>query len=226
MAVFVSNGRREQHAARQGHGTTIEVTSKGEAYKAGTAIAERAVIPARQPGTPGLQRRGVWPEVGLTVATHVLRNRRVRQTLTVGVLTIGALAYTGWRVLARTVSDLTAWDNARLADLEKQPHGQRIAQAADGAILDGAVIEPRQAGASSRQHNAVWLGIGLVAAKRALRNRRLDEQVVLAIFAAATLAEMDRKELLRAFMDLIAWDNTRLAGLSRQLRRERQVKAR
>ena len=44
-------------------------------------------------------------------------------------------------------------------------------------------------------------------------------------FAVAALSQMSWQELVRAFRDLIAWDNTRLADLERQLRREREAKA-
>ena len=36
---------------------------------------------------------------------------------------------------------------------------------------------------------------------------------------------MGWKELIRAVRDLIAWDNSRLADLERQLRRDREAKA-
>lgn len=223
--MFVGNGRREQRAGRYGHAKAIEVASRDGAQEVGTALAERTVIRARQPGTPRLQRRGAWLGVGLIAAAHVLRNRRFREVLTVSVIVLVVLAQTGRNVLARAVRDLIAWDNARLADLENQLRGQRVAQAADGAILDGTVIPSRPAEASSRQRNAVWLGVGLVAAARALRNRRFDEQAIVAIFALAALTQMGWKELIRAVRDLIVWDNARLADLERRLRRDREAKA-
>ena len=222
--MFLRNGRRERLAGRQGRAKAIEVTSRDGARQVGTAIAERAVIPARRPGTPRPQRRGVWLGAGLIAATYVLRNRRFHVALTVAVIALAALAQMGWKVLARVVADLIAWDNARLADPDKQLHRQRIAQAPDSAILEGIVIPPRQPGAASRQRNAVWLEIGLVAVTRALRNRRFDEQVIVAIFALASLSQMSWKELIRAFRDLIAWDNARRADLERQLRRERDAR--
>ena len=142
-----------------------------------------------------------------------------------GVIVMVALAQMSGKVLAHVVRDLIAWDNARLADLEKQLRRQRTAQAPDGAILEASVIPPRRPGVSSRQHAAVWLGVGLVAAARVLRNRRFDEQVIAAVFAVAALSQMSWQELVRAFRDLIAWDNTRLADLERQLRREREAEA-
>ena len=205
--MFLRNERSERRAGRQSHATAIEVASRDRARKAGTVIAERAAIPARQPGTSRLQRRAVWLEVGLTAAAHVLRNRRSREALTVGVIVLVALTHMSWKVLARIVRDLIAWDNARLADLENRLHSQRIARTADGAIVEGTVIPPRQAEAPSRQRNAVWLGVGLVAAARVLRDRRFDEQVVVTIFALAALSQLSWKELVRAVRDLIAWDN-------------------
>jgi hypothetical protein len=86
------------------------------------------------------------------------------------------------------------------------------------------VITPRQPEAASRQRNAVWLGVGLLAAARAVRNRRFDEQVIVGIFALAALTQMGWKEVVRAARDLIAWDNARLADLEKELRRQRKVK--
>jgi hypothetical protein len=123
------------------------------------------------------------------------------------------------------VSDLIAWDNARLAELDDQLRHQRIAQAPDGAILEGAVIPPGQPKASSRQRHVVLLGVGLVATGRVLRSRRLDEQVIVVIFALGALTQMSWKEFAGAVKDLIAWDNARVADLDRQLRRKRQARA-
>jgi len=223
--VFLRNERSERRAGRQSRATAIEVASRDGARKAGTVIAERAAIPARQPGTSRLQRRAIWLEIGLTAAAHVLRNRRSREALTVGAIVLVALTQMSWKVLARLVRDLIAWDNGRLADLGNQLRRQRMARPPDGAIVEGTVIPPRQAGAPGRQHNAVWLGVGLVAAARALRNRRFDEQAIAAMFALAALSQMSWKELVRAVRDLIAWDNARLADLNRQLRRDHEARA-
>ena len=70
------------------------------------------VKPAGGPGTA----------FGLTAAAHILRNRRSREALTVGVIVLVALTHISWKVLARIVSDLIAWDNARPADLGNQLH--------------------------------------------------------------------------------------------------------
>ena len=69
------------------------------------------------------------------------------------------------------------------------------------------------------------LGVGLVAATRALCNRRFDEQAIVAIFALAALSQMSWKELVRAVMDLMAWNKARMANLNRQQRREREARA-
>ncbi len=76
-----------------------------------------------------------------------------------------------------------------------------------------------------RHDRPVWLGVGLVAAARVLRNRRFDEQVIVAIFAMAALAQMGWKELAGALRDLIAWDNARLSDWENQLRRQRGAEA-
>jgi hypothetical protein len=104
-AVFLRNERSERRAGRQSHATAIEVAPRDGARKAGTVIAERAAIPVRQPGTSRLQRRAVWLEVGLTAAAHILRNRRSREALTVGVIVLVALTPISWKVLARQRPD-------------------------------------------------------------------------------------------------------------------------
>ena len=42
-----------------------------------------------------------------------------------------ALTHMSWKVLARIVRDLIAWDNARPADLGNQLHRQRMARPPD-----------------------------------------------------------------------------------------------
>jgi hypothetical protein len=101
---------------------------------------------------------------------------------------------------------------------------QRLAQAPLGAVLEGTVTPPPQPGASDRQRHAVVLGVGLLAAARVLRNRRFDEQVIVAVLALAALVQMSWKVLVRAVRDLIAWDNARLADLKEELRRQRKTK--
>jgi hypothetical protein len=68
------------------------------------------------------------------------------------------------------------------------------------------------------------LGVGLLAAARVLRNRRFDEQVIVAVLGLAALVRMSRKEIALAVKDLIAWDNARLADLQKRLRRQREAK--
>jgi hypothetical protein len=224
--LFIKPGRRARHPSREGSARTIELGSQhGPLAAPGFPVQESTVTAARQPRSASLQRRTVWRGVGLVAAAHILRSRRFYESLTVGVIVLVALAQMSRKVLVRVVRDLIAWDNARLADLEEQLRHQRMAQAQDGAILEGTVIAARQPGASSRQRSAVWVGVALVAAERVLRNRRFDEQVIVFIFALAALSQMGWKELVRVVRDLIAWDNARLADLEKQLRRQRGAKA-
>jgi hypothetical protein len=174
--------------------------------------------------TPSHRPRSVWIGVGLVVAARVLRSRHFAALVTVGGIVLVALAQMGWKVLVRVVRDLIAWDDARLADPERQLRHQRLAQAPRGAVLEGTVIPPPQPGASDRRRHAVVLGVGLLAAARVLRNRRFDEQVIVAVLALAALAQMSRKEIALAVKDLIAWDNARLADLQKRLRRQREAK--
>ncbi len=103
--MFLRDGRDERRAGRQGRAKTIEVASRDGAHEVGTAIAERAVIPARQPEMTRLQRGGVWLGVGLVAPAHVLRNRRFYEALIVGVIVMVALAQMRWKVLAHVVRD-------------------------------------------------------------------------------------------------------------------------
>jgi hypothetical protein len=223
--MFLISKRREPRIGLQGCAATIEVASRGRADGTpGTAIEKRAVIPARQPGVARLRDRAAWLGAGLVAAAHVLRNRRFHKPLAVGGIVLAALALMGGIVLVRVVRDLTAYDDARLADLQRQLHRKRIAQTPDGAVLEGTVIPPPQPGASSRQRRAVLLGVALVAAGRVVRSRRFDEQVIVILFALAALSQMGWKELVRAFRDLIAWDNARLADLEKELRRQHKAR--
>lgn len=190
----------------------------------GAATLEGATVPARRANTPSHRSRSVWVGAGLVPAARVRRSRHFAGLVAVGGIMLVGLTQIGWKVLGRVARDLIAWDNARAADVESQLRRQRMARPPDGAILEGSVIPPPQPGASSRQYAAVWLGVGLVAAARALRNHRLDEQAVAVIFALAALSQMSWKELVRAVRDLIAWDNARLADLNRQLRRDHEAK--
>ena len=142
--MFLRNERSERRAGRQSHATAIEVASRHRARKAGTVIAERAAIPARQSGMSRPLRRVVWLEVGLPTAAHVLRNRRSREALTVGGIVLVALTHTSWKVLARIVRDLIAWDNARLATwrvrcaMTAKPEPASLPPADDGHVRSAA----------------------------------------------------------------------------------------
>jgi hypothetical protein len=99
-----------------------------DAHRApGAATLEGAIIPARRVKTPSHRPRSVWVGVGLVAAARVLRSRHFAELVTVGGIVLVALTQMGWKVLVRVVSDLIAWDNARLADLERQLRHQRIA---------------------------------------------------------------------------------------------------
>jgi hypothetical protein len=84
----------------------------------------------------------------------------------------------------------------------------------------GAVIAARQPGPASRERDAVWLGAGLAAVTRVLRNRAFHQQVIVGVIVAAALARMALEGLSRSVRALVAWDNARLAELEEQLRRQ------
>jgi hypothetical protein len=221
--MFLRDERHGRHAGRRAK--AIETGGGRDARGApGAATLDGAIVPARRVKTPSHRPRSVWIGVGLVVAARVLRSRHFAALVTVGGIVLVALAQMGWKVLVRVVRDLIAWDDARLADPERQLRHQRLAQAPRGAVLEGTVIPPPQPGASDRRRHAVVLGVGLLAAARVLRNRRFDEQVIVAVLALAALAQMSRKEIALAVKDLIAWDNARLADLQKRLRRQREAK--
>ena len=88
-----------------------------------------------------------------------------------------------------------------------------------------AVIAARQPGPASRERDAVWLGVGLAAVTRVLRNRDFQQQVIAGLIVAAALAQMAWEGLSRSVRALVAWDNARLAELNEELRRQREAKA-
>ena len=85
----------------------------------------------------------------------------------------------------------------------------------------GAVIAAPQPGPASRERDAVWLGVGLAAVDRVLRNPDFHQQVIVGVIVTAALARMAWKGLSRSVRALVAWDNARLAELEEQLRRQR-----
>jgi hypothetical protein len=93
------------------------------------------------------------------------------------------------------------------------------------AVLEGTVISARQWRALIRQRRAVWLVVGLAAAAYALRNTRLDRQLIVGAIVLRALAEMGRKDLSGAVSWLIAWQNARVAEWEKTHRR-RMAKAR
>jgi hypothetical protein len=85
-------------------------------------------------------------------------------------------------------------------------------RAQEVAVLEGTVISARQWRALIRQRRAVWLVVGLAAAAYALRNSRLDRQLIVGAIVLRALAEMGWKDLSGAVVRLIAWQNARLAA--------------
>jgi hypothetical protein len=91
------------------------------------------------------------------------------------------------------------------------------------AAPQGAVITARQTETTSRQRDAVWLGAGLAAVTRALRNRDFHQHVIVGVVVLTALGRMALEGLGRSVRALVAWDNARLAELNEQLRRKREA---
>jgi hypothetical protein len=79
----------------------------------------------------------------------------------------------------------------------------------------GAVIPARAGGPAwqsrtvSRQHGAIWLGIGLATLARCVRSRRFHGQVITGIIGLAALAGIARETQASALTRLAAWDKAR-----------------
>jgi hypothetical protein len=86
-------------------------------------------------------------------------------------------------------------------------------------VLEGTVISARQWRALIRQRRAAWLLVGLAAAVYALRNSRLDRQVIVGAIVFRALGEMGLKDLAGAFKWVAAWQNARLAEWEKAHRR-------
>jgi hypothetical protein len=98
----------------------------------GAAVLEVTVIQARRPTVSSRERTVAWLGVGLAAAARTLRSYRFDEQVIVALIVRAALAQMGKTELVRVARDLIAWDNARLADLEKKLRRQRQAKAGQG----------------------------------------------------------------------------------------------
>jgi hypothetical protein len=67
----------------------------------------------------------------------------------------------------------------------------------------------RQSWAVTRQHDVVWLGIGLATFTCLLRSRRFHGQVIIGVIVVVALAGLARETRSSAFARLAAWDKAR-----------------
>jgi hypothetical protein len=88
----------EARSARDGPGAVLSARAGGPAPRAAK----------RQAGV-------VWLGVGLATLAHVLRSRRFRVQVIVGVIGLGALVRIARENQAATLARLAAWDKARSA---------------------------------------------------------------------------------------------------------------
>jgi hypothetical protein len=84
---------------------------------------EGVVVPARQWRAASRQRRLAWTWIGLAAAARVLRDPRFEAAVITGAIVLVALSEMGKEDFARDMRRLIAWDERRLAAIEKQ--GQR-----------------------------------------------------------------------------------------------------
>jgi hypothetical protein len=130
--MFLRDERHGRHAGRRAK--PIETGGGRDACGApGAATLDGAIVPARRVKTPSHRPRSVWIWVGLVVAARVLRSRRFAALVTVGGIVLAALAQMSRKEIALAVKDLIAWDNARLADLQKRLRRQREAKVSQRA---------------------------------------------------------------------------------------------
>src|SRR5579863_7277040 len=80
----------------------------------GAVLSARAGGPAPRPRA-NRQAGVVWLGVGLATLAHVLRSRRFRVQVIVGVIGLGALVRIARENQAATLARLAAWDKARSA---------------------------------------------------------------------------------------------------------------
>jgi hypothetical protein len=92
---------------------TIEARSARDGP--GAVLSARAGGPAPRPRAANRQAGVVWLGVGLATLAHVLRSRRFRVQVIVGVIGLGALVRIARENQAATLARLAAWDKARSA---------------------------------------------------------------------------------------------------------------
>ncbi len=91
-------------------------------------IAARSSRPAAQPGNAGLAGKATLGLVGLGVVGHVLRSRRFRERVIVGVIVLGALRGLGQENRASAFERLAAWNKRQVQLLERKAehHARRL----------------------------------------------------------------------------------------------------
>jgi hypothetical protein len=132
--MFNKDRRQGRQTVRESPKMTMELRSeRGTLEVPGAAASPDAVLSARSPETASHQRGAVLIAVGLATAARVLRDRRVAERVITGFIVQAALVQIARERLGRAVRGLVAWDNARLADLERQLRAQREAKAGQPA---------------------------------------------------------------------------------------------
>jgi hypothetical protein len=91
MALLTKDRLQERHARRESHEKTIKLGSQHDPPAAPGAIMEGAITPAGQPREESRRSGPVWTVMGLAVAWHILRDRRLYAGAIVGVLALTAL---------------------------------------------------------------------------------------------------------------------------------------
>jgi hypothetical protein len=79
---------------------------------------------AARPGVSGLAGKAALGLIGLGVVGHVLRSRRFRERVIVGVIVLGALRGLGQENRASAFERLTAWNKRQVQRLERKAERQ------------------------------------------------------------------------------------------------------
>jgi hypothetical protein len=82
-------------------------------------------------------------------------------------------------------------------------------QEPETVVSSGAAGPASQFGAVSHQRDVVWLGIGLAALTRLLRDPRFHGRVIVSVVGLAALASLARENQARVKARLVAWDRAR-----------------